>query len=129
MAAAKTKLAERSPGAAAACYVARMPTDQDELLRHRATIDRTDRELIALLGERFAAARQIGAVKAKLGEVVVRPERERALRAQHARWAQEQDVPPALVRAIYDVILAHSRAIQERPDAPSDSQAKASETP
>ncbi len=48
----------------------------DPLREHRETIDRLDRELIALLSDRARAAQAIGAAKAKSGEPIFVPHRE-----------------------------------------------------
>ncbi len=82
------------------------------ILAGRARINAIDEEIIALLGNRFATARAIGEVKACLSEPVVRPEREVSLRQLHRDWAAQHRSPPAVVEAVYDAVLAASRAAQ-----------------
>ncbi|MCL2316810.1 MAG: chorismate mutase [Actinomycetia bacterium] len=84
-----------------------------DLTRLRQGIDDVDARLIALLGERFGLTREVGRLKAAHGLASRDPSREAS---QHARWstlAAEADVDPALVRDVFDLVLARSVAEHE----------------
>jgi shikimate dehydrogenase len=84
----------------------------------RARIDEIDRGLLATLAERIRVAREIGPAKQALGLPVVRPERERELRAKHEAWAIENGLDPDYARALFDLVLERSRAEQSEPEKP-----------
>ncbi|MCP4501997.1 MAG: shikimate dehydrogenase [Deltaproteobacteria bacterium] len=85
---------------------------REAVLRGRQEINAIDRELVQLLAARAKVARSIGAVKAKLAEPVVRPERENQLRKLHEDWAEEFGVSHDVVKSVFDSVLNESRKIQ-----------------
>jgi|GEM_PF-729679 len=87
--------------------------DANVILRGRQRINAVDRELLHLLAVRAEVARSIGALKAKLNEPVVRPEREARLRKLHLEWAAELGVSDEVTQRVFDAVLDESRRIQQ----------------
>lgn len=89
----------------------------DELAAQRVAIDRIDRAIVRLLGERRAVVAKLRALKTEHDLPRHDPAREASLRlALHAE-ARVHDVPSALVDAVLDAILDDSRALVGASDA------------
>lgn len=83
-----------------------------ELATHRDRIDALDEELLRLLNERAAVAKEIGALKTRDGLPVYSPEREnRVLRGLIER--SPGPLGPDSIRAIYREIMSASLALEK----------------
>ncbi|MDF1595757.1 MAG: bifunctional 3-deoxy-7-phosphoheptulonate synthase/chorismate mutase [Acidimicrobiia bacterium] len=82
--------------------------------RMRKAIDLVDRDIVRLLSRRRDLALQIGRVKAERGMSVRSPAREAELVAIIREEAVLQDLDPEQAEAVFQVILAGSRAEQRR---------------
>jgi chorismate mutase/prephenate dehydratase len=87
----------------------------DPVARHRATIDRLDRDLIRLLAERLQAARAIGDHRSRNKDAALRDDdRERRLFEAWGREAEERGVSAYFAGRVLREILNWSRRDQER---------------
>lgn len=82
-----------------------------ELDEWRGKIDAIDRQLAALLCERLRYAGNISAVKSRIGETVLQPEREKEVLGNVLAMAETPLMGTALER-IYNCILNESRLFQ-----------------
>lgn len=72
----------------------------------RAEIDRLDRQIIALLGQRFAYVK--AASKFKTNETNVRaPERFQAMLKQRRVWAEEEGLSGDVIENMYQNLVSH----------------------
>lgn len=85
-----------------------------EVLRTRGAIDRVDREIVRLLGERQQLSLDIGRAKADRGLPVLAPEREIELIDALRSLGPEHGLSPDHIEAVFQLILAESRSIQEQ---------------
>lgn len=85
-----------------------------EVLRTRGAIDRVDREIVRLLGERQRLSLEIGRAKAVRGLPVFAPDRERELMDGLRALGPSHGLRADHLEAIFQVILAESRSAQER---------------
>ncbi|NTU67838.1 MAG: chorismate mutase [Chlorobiaceae bacterium] len=83
-----------------------------ELDEWRGKIDAIDRQMVALLCERLRYAGNISAVKSRIGETVLQPEREKEVIANVLSMAETSRMSTALER-IYQSILHESRLLQQ----------------
>lgn len=83
----------------------------DEIAKLRQHIDALDERMVALLNERAALAREIGALKG--GAPVWRPERESQVLANVSAWTAAGPLSPAAVRQVFVEIISASRALEE----------------
>lgn len=81
--------------------------------RMRGHIDLIDREIVRLLARRQELAIEIGRVKATRDLPIRAPEREDELLAIIREEASIQGIDPRHVQALFELVLAESRAIQE----------------
>ncbi|OWY63061.1 hypothetical protein B7486_55115 [cyanobacterium TDX16] len=88
----------------------------DRLEALRVQIDELDDRLVALLAERFAVTRQVGALKAERGLPPQDATREAQIEAKVRRLAAENDLDPAMVsevlRAVIDRVVAEHREMR-----------------
>ena len=77
----------------------------------RRSIDRIDSRMLRLLNQRMRVARYIGALKRRMGNHWVDPQRERAILARLHR-ANRGPLTSAGLRAIYRQIFLSTRALQ-----------------
>jgi chorismate mutase/prephenate dehydratase len=77
---------------------------------HRREVDRIDREILRLLGERLQVARAIGEAKLKSGAPVYAPQREEQLLRSIA--AAAPSIPASGLRAVYREIISLSIGAQ-----------------
>ncbi|NTU59407.1 MAG: chorismate mutase [Chlorobiaceae bacterium] len=82
-----------------------------ELEEWRGKIDAIDRQLAALLCQRLLFAGNISAVKTRIGETVLQPEREKEVLGNVLGQTESPIMAQALER-IYNSILNESRLIQ-----------------
>ena len=85
-----------------------------EVLRTRGAIDRVDRAIVQLLGERQRLSLEIGSAKADRGLPVFAPERERELIDGLRALGPSHDLDPDHLEAVFQLILAESRSVQEK---------------
>jgi chorismate mutase len=85
------------------------------LSRHRTTIDRIDRTIVALLSERFRTGLLAAEVKAALGQASQDSAREAAV-LDHVRHATQRPLSPESAARIFATIISETRAIQEAGD-------------
>ena len=78
----------------------------------RAEIERVDRELIALMAQRHAIVREVGACKRASGQAVLDPAREAAVVARAGALARDAGLPDDDVRALFRGLIALSRRAQ-----------------
>jgi chorismate mutase len=78
----------------------------------RREIDRVDRALVALLGDRVQLARRARAIKARLGRGVVDVARERAVFEERRRWAAEHGLDGGAVVEVFEAIVRLARRAQ-----------------
>lgn len=91
-----------------------MPSD-DDLDQLRAAIDVCNRRLVAVLQERGALVRRVGACKRAHGLPAADPQRERAMLAAMLAAADPAGYPPEALRAILDAVLRASRDLAASP--------------
>lgn len=84
-----------------------------DMAQIRAGIDALDREVIALLGQRFRYV--LAAAKFKTSATAVRaPERFRAMLAQRREWALEEGLAPDAIEKMYSDLVSHFIAEEMR---------------
>lgn len=77
---------------------------------HRREVDRIDRDILRLLGERLRVARAIGEAKARSGSPIYAPHREEQVLANLV--AAAGDLPPEGVRAVFREVISMSIGAQ-----------------
>ena len=80
--------------------VVRKPGDCRDMQDIRAEIDRIDRSIIALLGERFAYVQAASQFKTSATSVRA-PERFKAMLEQRRVWAREASLDPDVIANLY----------------------------
>lgn len=82
------------------------PEQCESMTDIRAEIDRLDRQVLALLGQRFAYVK--AASKFKTSETTVRaPERLQAMLQQRRAWAEEEGLNADAIEKIYQDLVHH----------------------
>ncbi len=82
------------------------PDQCESLVDIRAEIDRLDRQVVALLGQRFAYVK--AASKFKTSETTVRaPERLQAMLQQRRVWAEEEGLDADVIEKMYQDLVNH----------------------
>jgi len=81
--------------------------------RLRTTIDQIDRHIVRLLSSRQDLALEIGRVKAEQGLPIYIPDRESELLAIIEEEATRAGLDPGHVRALFQLVLAESRRLQQ----------------
>ena len=89
-----------------------MQASNAEVDRARGEIERIDRELIALIGERVRVAREIGRAKRDAGMNTLDPAREAAVVRRAGELARELGLDDEVVRRIFWQLIALSRSVQ-----------------
>jgi len=84
----------------------------EDLERIRAEVERVDRELIRLIGERVRLAREIGAAKRRAGVPTLDPAREAAVIRRAGSLAREAGLAEDDVRDIFWHVIGLSRRAQ-----------------
>jgi len=82
------------------------PNDCENMAEIRAEIDQLDRQVIALIGRRFAYVK--AASKFKNSETSVKaPERFQSMLQQRRVWAEEEDLNPDAIEKLYQDLANH----------------------
>lgn len=82
------------------------PEQCESMTDIRAEIDRLDRQVLALLGQRFAYVK--AASKFKTSETTVRaPERLQAMLQQRRVWAEEEGLNADAIEKMYQDLVNH----------------------
>lgn len=81
--------------------------------RMRSSIDQIDRQIVRLLANRQDLALEIGRVKAEQGLPIYMPERESELLAIIEHEAGNAGIDTGHVRALFQLVLAESRRLQQ----------------
>lgn len=82
------------------------PDQCENMVDIRAEIDRLDRQVVALLGQRFAYVK--AASKFKTSETTVRaPERLQAMLQQRRVWAEEEGLDADVIEKMYQDLVNH----------------------
>jgi isochorismate pyruvate lyase len=82
------------------------PDQYESMVDIRAEIDRLDRHIVALLGQRFAYVK--AASKFKTSETTVRaPERLQAMLQQRRIWAEEEGLDADVIEKMYRDLVNH----------------------
>ena len=82
------------------------PDQCESMVDIRAEIDRLDRQVVALLGQRFAYVK--AASKFKTSETTVRaPERLQAMLQQRRVWAEEEGLDADVIEKMYQDLVNH----------------------
>ncbi len=89
----------------------REPTDLLSIARQ--SIDGLDRRMVVLLQQRSELMKVVAHAKRELDHPIRDPVREAAVFELRRRWATELGLDPKFVDAIFEAILAYSRALQE----------------
>lgn len=78
---------------------------ENELQFLRENIDRTDEEIVRLIGERFKYTKQIGLCKAKHGMPIRSAKREEELFARIGRLSKEEGLDDKMTKKIWKMIV------------------------
>ncbi|MBW4518755.1 MAG: isochorismate lyase [Scytolyngbya sp. HA4215-MV1] len=82
------------------------PDQCESMVDIRAEIDRLDRQVVALLGQRFAYVK--AASKFKTSETTIRaPERLQAMLQQRRDWAEEEGLDADAIEKMYQDLVNH----------------------
>ena len=82
------------------------PEQCESMADIRAEIDRLDRQVVALLGQRFSYVK--AASKFKTSETTVRaPERFQSMLQQRRTWAEEEELNPDAIEKMYQDLVNH----------------------
>jgi isochorismate pyruvate lyase len=82
------------------------PNQCENMADIRAEIDQLDRQVVALLGQRFAYIKS--ASKFKTSETTVKaPERFNAMLGQRRVWAEEEGLNPDVIEKMYRDLVNH----------------------
>jgi len=79
----------------------------------RAEVERLDRELVSLIGERVRAAQRVAAVKRREGLPVLDPAQEAAVVRRAVEWARTDGLPVEEVREVFWNLVGLSRRAQQ----------------
>lgn len=82
------------------------PDDCKNMAEIRAEIDRLDRQVIALLGQRYAYVKAAARFKKSQTDVKA-PERFQAMLEQRRIWAQEENLNPDAIEKMYRDLVNH----------------------
>lgn len=83
-----------------------LPTDCSSIAEVRAEIDRLDRAIIALIGERAAYVHAAARFKSSEGEVAA-PDRQAAMLRDRRAWAQGADLDPDVIEKLYRDLVVY----------------------
>lgn len=86
-----------------------------ELERLRAEIERIDRALVGLIGERVRVARSVALTKQAAGLPTLDPAQEAAVIRRAAALARDAGLPPEEVRDVFWQLVALARRAQVEP--------------
>jgi len=86
---------------------------ETDITFYRFQINDIDRKILELLAERLKCAREIGYIKKKEGKGVIDQDREEELLARLIDEAEDLEISPEAVRAVWKEILKASYEKQE----------------
>ena len=88
--------------------------NEDGLLELRNQLDNLDNKLLELINERMKVVHKVGALKAKSGGAIYRPEREKAIIDRLEKINKENDglLNRSAIEALFLEIFAISRNIE-----------------
>jgi chorismate mutase len=87
---------------------------EEEIQRLRQRIDVVDQRIQELLAQRTGLALTLGRLKAELTVPIRQPQREEELLMARSRAAEMLGQDPDDARQLFELIMAQSRAAQER---------------
>lgn len=94
------------------------------LAPYRADIDDLDDRIVTLLARRFEIIRDVADIKAARGIPSVLQDRVEEVLDRTARTAQARGLDPALVRAVYALLIDYAHRIEDSAKARAVSSAK-----
>ena len=80
------------------------PEDCQSLEEIRGEIDRIDKQIIELLGERFQYVKEIVKYKSTADDVVAKKRYQEVFEVRR-QWAEEQGLSPAIVEQLYKILI------------------------
>jgi isochorismate pyruvate lyase len=83
-----------------------LPAECLSLEEVRAEIDRLDRAIIALIGERAAYVHTAARFKSSEADVAA-PDRQRSMMAARRAWAEQHDLDPDVIEKLYRDLVAY----------------------
>lgn len=93
----------------------------EEILKpFRDEIDRLDREIVSLLGQRFQVIHDVGVTKAKHKLSPVQPKRMDEVLDRVAALARENNLDPEFVRNLYCMMIDHAHTLEFDITGPDD---------
>jgi chorismate mutase-like protein len=114
------------PTVSVSAMVAPEPVDPTAALAPlRAEIDEIDRQIVALLGRRMAACRQVAGIKAGMAASVLQPGRVRDVLLSRRTWALADGVDPDFAEQLFRDVLAETHRIEVADHADSAPPEKA----
>ncbi len=87
----------------------------DDLSRHRRSIDDIDRELVRLLGRRRQAVLAVARIKAATEQSALQREREAEIVATRRRWADAEGLDPEHADELFRLLM--DQACRDERDA------------
>lgn len=84
-----------------------------DLLELREEIEKIDDAIIQLMAKRQSLAKQVGQLKAKIGQAIFDSEREKQLALYHENLSITYGLQPEFVKELFNLVMAYSRKIQE----------------
>ena len=88
--------------------------NQDGLIPYRNQINKIDNNIIKLIGERNKVVIEVGKYKKKHDMAVYAPNREAKLKIKHISMAKEHNVSPEIAVHVFDVIINHSKDLENK---------------
>lgn len=86
-----------------------------EILKpYRARIDELDQKILQLLRERYDVIEEVAALKGREGIEAVLPDRVKEVEDNAARMAREKGLDEAFIRQLYEQLVAHSCALEDK---------------
>lgn len=71
----------------------------------REKIDKTDRELVKILAERFVLTKEVGEYKKSRNLKALAKKREVQIFKKREKWAKELDLDPILIKKIFTMVI------------------------
>lgn len=85
----------------------------EEILKpFRIEIDRLDKQIVKLIGERFEVVKQVGETKAQYNLSPVQPKRMDEVLNRVSKLAEEHNLDPAFVRGLYEAMIDHAHSLE-----------------
>jgi chorismate mutase-like protein len=84
-----------------------------ELAPFRRRLDELDEEIVRLLGERFAACREIAAIKRARGVAMMQPQRVAEVRERYLARGAEAELPADFTASLFELLIAATCAMED----------------